>query len=293
MVDREDNLKLEYLYGGEVVYQPGEGLSERLLTDYECVYIISGDATYIANGEAFAVPQGSVVFGLPGTHEQYQWDPVRVTHHAFFHFSMEATPAYWTAPECWPRIHVDPNPLAVSLFRHILTRIYEHNNWPAEPPALRDAMLVQTLIDTCLESRGEDEQRFAPVRPEPVRRALKWMRQRIDDDPSWRFSLDDIAAQAGCTPKHLCRVFKQSTGHSPARTGTLMRLQLAIALLARSNLTIQQIAHRCGFENPLYFSRCFAREFGRPPSQVRADIAAGVPPPPDPLPVDITPRVHW
>ena len=145
-----------------------------------------------------------------------------------------------------------------------MRHIYEHSDWPATAPGKRDCLLVETLIDTFLESHEEAFRSFERDRPEPVRRALKWLRQRIDDDPRQELRLDDIAAAAGCTAKHLCRVFAASVGHSPAHTGTLLRLQLATTLLARSNLSIKEIALKCGFADPLYFSRCFKKTFGPP-----------------------------
>ncbi|VGO20403.1 helix-turn-helix domain-containing protein [Pontiella sulfatireligans] len=286
-------LKLNYLYGGEVVYQPGECLNPRRLTDYECVFIISGTVTYIADGKKLQAPAGSIILSVPGTLEQYIWDTVQPTRHAFFHFSADRMPSYWPAPASWPHIIKTPDPLIISLFRHILGHIYEHRNWPAEAPEFRDGLLLQNLIDTCLESHTNEIRNFSQTRPEPVRQALKWMRQQIDDNPCDTFSLADISRAAKCSPKHLCRVFRSSVGYSPAQTGTLMRLQLAIAMLARSNLNIKEIGLRCGFENPHYFSRCFSKVFGRSPSAVRADIDAGLPPPPGPLPVDTTPRIHW
>lgn len=290
---RESRLRLSYLYGGEVVYQPGEKLKPRVLDDYELVYVISGVATYAVDGSPHEAPPGTVILGRAGSEEHYSWDPKHTTRHAFFHFGIEALPGDWPAPEAWPVLRENPAPVVVSLFRHVMRHIYEHSNWPAESPGERDCLLVETLVDAFLETHPEEETSFERDRPEPVRRALKWMRQQIDDAPSERFTLGDIAAAAGCTPKHLCRVFSSSLGHTPARTGVLLRLQLATALLTRTNLTVKEIALRCGFENPLYFSRCFSKTFGRAPTAVRTDLAKGIPPPADPLPVDVTPRVSW
>lgn len=293
MGDDAKRLKLSYLYGGEVVYQAGEALKLRLLTDYEFVYLVSGDASYTAGSETYAVSAGGMILGRADGMEEYRWDTTKPTRHAYFHFAVDELPDDWPAPDTWPRVSEEPDPFAVSLFWHILRHIYEHSDWPATAPGERDCLLVETLVDTFLESHDETFRSFERDRPEPVRRALKWMRQRIDDDPRQKFSLDDIAKAAGCTPKHLCRVFAASVGHSPAHTGTLLRLQLATTLLTRSNLSVKEVALKCGFEDPLYFSRCFKKTFGRPPSTIRADLAKGVPPPAVPLPVDITPRIRW
>jgi len=293
MCDKYQRLELGYLYGGEVVYRKGESLEQRKLTDYEFTYIINGDISYTVNGNKHAVTQGSMILGRPGSIEKYDWDKHKPTRHAFFHFSIEQLPTDWTAADNWPRICEKPSPLVVGLFRHILQHIYKQNTGPAVKPGTRDCIMVELLIDTFLDSREEYLRSFERGRPEPVRKALKWMRQTIDDNPAQQFRLKDIAEAAGCTPKHLCRIFSKSIGYAPAYTGTLMRLQLATVLLTRSNLSIKEIATRCGFENPLYFSRCFSKTFGRSPSSIRTDLAQGIPPPLPPLPIDITPRVCW
>lgn len=286
-------LRLGYLYGGEVRYQPGEQLALRQLTDYELVYVISGTVRYTCDGETYAVPPGGIILGREGSSEKYKWDATKETRHAFFHFRVDQLPADWPDPSNWPRFQPEPDPVVVSLFRHVMVHINEHGDWPAVAPGERDCLLVETLIDSYLESHETSVRQFERERPEPVRRALKWMRQQIDDQPNYWFTLADMARAAGCTPKYLCRVFKQSVGYSPAKTGTFMRLQLSLVLLTRSNLTIGEVAAKCGFDNPLYFSRCFRKAFGRPPTAVRSDLANGIPPPSAPLPADITPRVHW
>lgn len=293
MIAKGNRLRVGYLYGGEVLYQPGESLSPRMLSDYELVYIIRGDVTYHAGNEAHPVPSGSIIFGHAGQTEQYVWDPHQTTRHAYFHFSISTLPRDWPHPSEWPNVITKPAPVAISLFKHVLEHIYEHNDWPAVAPSERESLLVEVLLDALFETHTGTVVSFEHERPEPVRRALKWIRQQIDDNPNEKISLDDIAKAAGCSSKHLCRLFSSSVGYPPAKTVMLLQLQLSLGLLTRTNLTVTEIAYRCGFDNPLYFSRCFTKTFGRPPSKVRKDHDAGIPPPPNPLPVDITPRINW
>lgn len=276
-----------------MLYQPGEALPPRTLTDYELVYIIRGDISYTHNGTTVSAAPGTIILGHPNGTEHYQWDTAQTTRHAYFHFSIEDMPSHWPRPEEWPHVFTTPPQLVVNLFRHVMQHIYEHNDWPATAPEPRDCLLVELLLETLFEEHNYDNISFERERPEPVRRALKWMRQQIDEHPAEKIALGDIAAAAGCTAKHLCRLFSAHIGHPPARTVTLMRLQLSLGLLTRTNLSISETAFRCGFENPLYFSRCFSRNFGRSPSQVRTEYSEGIPPPPNPLPVDVTPRVKW
>ena len=80
---------------------------------------------------------------------------------------------------------------------------------------------------------------------------------------------------------------------SPMRASRLLRLQLALALLSRSNLSIKQIGIRCGFASPFQFSHCFTQVFGQSPMQTRRQILRGQSLPVIPLPADLTPRVYW
>ena len=53
------------------------------------------------------------------------------------------------------------------------------------------------------------------------------------------------------------------------------------------------IARRCGFDDPLYFSRCFSAAYGLSPRSMRERMQKGIPPPASPLPADLMPRLHW
>jgi transcriptional regulator GlxA family with amidase domain len=96
------------------------------------------------------------------------------------------------------------------------------------------------------------------------------------------------------TEKHLCRLFTKTLGHAPLKTFTLLKLQGARQLLTRTNLSVTEIAERCGFNSPFYFSRCFSKTFGVPPSALRTTPEQELPALPDhPLPPDLIPRTYW
>jgi len=56
---------------------------------------------------------------------------------------------------------------------------------------------------------------------------------------------------------------------------------------------VEEIADRCGFEDPAHFSRVFSKVFGCSPSQTRENFRQGHLLPSNPLPVDVTPRFFW
>jgi len=286
-------LKLDYLYGGVVQYRAGETLGPRVLNDYELVLIIEGQVAYRLDQHEYQVPPDSVILARPGFHEAYRWDPIGPTRHAYFHFNIGGWPGDWPDSESWPVVRNHPTPAIGALFRHVIQLIYSHPTWPAVPPGPGECRVVETLISLFLEEQVSENTRSEYGRPEPVHETLRWMRQVLDDDPRRPVRLADLVRVACVTDKHLCRLFRKTLGWSPMRTYNLMRLQLSLALLTRTNLTVKQIADRCGYDNQFYFSRCFTKAFARSPNRVRQDLSRGIPPPPSPLPVDMTPRVYW
>ncbi len=289
-----DRLKLIYLYSGTAVYQPGEVLGPRLLEDFEGVLIIEGHPTYETQRGKFPLEPGSIVIARPGTRETYHWDVNTQTRHAYFHFGLEEIPADWPEPADWPCHRLYPELGLGEIFRHIVERAARHADWPTRCPAVSDNRIFETFLDLYLNPPGLLEEPAPHEFSEPVRRAAKYMRERLDAPFFSPFSLEDLAQVANVSPAHLCRVFNKELGIPPLRACRLMQFQLAIPLLARSNLSIKAIAERCGFPDQLHFSRSFSRTFGDSPSQLRKKMKNGMPPP-HPLPHSylFMPRLHW
>ena len=76
------------------------------------------------------------------------------------------------------------------------------------------------------------------------------------------FGLKDLATELGISESHLRARFRQETGISLGWHVRRLRLQKAMGLLAQSNLSVTQIADRCGFDTVFAFSRSFHRFAG-------------------------------
>lgn len=56
----------------------------------------------------------------------------------------------------------------------------------------------------------------------------------------------------------------------PARYVGILRIRETQRLLVETELSVAEIAQRTGFGDPLYFSRCFRRITGLPPTHYRS-----------------------
>lgn len=99
-----------------------------------------------------------------------------------------------------------------------------------------------------------------------VRRAVRFIR----DNHGLPMTLAEMAAVADLSPFHFLRVFKASTGHTPYRFLTRVRVDSARRHLERDALSVTEIAHMCGFASPSRLATAFRSEMGMSPSVYRS-----------------------
>lgn len=92
-------------------------------------------------------------------------------------------------------------------------------------------------------------------------------------------SVSDLAQAAHLSLAHFSREWRRETGVSPMEYVTQLRLDAARRRLISGDEPLTTIAIECGFGSSSYFSYCFSRRFGIPPSQYRS---RGLPPMHDP-----------
>ncbi len=83
------------------------------------------------------------------------------------------------------------------------------------------------------------------------------------------FNLEAMANEQQLSVPQFCRLFKRHTGLSPQRYIEQHRLEHASQLLSHTGLSITDIATRCGFDDPFYFSTRFRKQFQCSPRAYR------------------------
>lgn len=282
-----DRLRLTHLQGGQAAYRPGEVFGPRTLGDFEFVWIVAGQVSYEFNGQRLAAPPGTLILGRPGFHETYHWDPQQTSRHLYYHFGVATMPKDWPELDHWPvvrPVEAGSGEAIKALFRQVLDQWEGQGARRDVVPSRGLTRLVEAMIELFLHPSAEPEALPAGARPEPVVRALAWLGQRLDQHPDLVLRLGDMAKAAAISPKHLCRLFQRHLQVRPMEAVRLMRMERALMLLTRSNLSIKEIAARCGFISPYHFSRSFSKVYGLPPTVVRQQTNQGAPPPDSPLP---------
>ena len=93
------------------------------------------------------------------------------------------------------------------------------------------------------------------------------MEENLSDES---FGIPQLCKEMGMSSSQIYRKLIALTGKSTSIYLRSIRLHKAKALLRNPDFTISEVAYNVGYSDPAYFSRLFSKEFGVPPSDLRA-----------------------
>lgn len=81
------------------------------------------------------------------------------------------------------------------------------------------------------------------------------------------FSVEWLAANLGCSPDHLSRVYRRRAGRRLIEAMHELRIERAMRLLRGSAMGVAEVAWACGYARPSYFNRRFRARTGLTPRE--------------------------
>lgn len=110
-------------------------------------------------------------------------------------------------------------------------------------------------------------------------RAMRSVRDRIDRSYAEPLDVELLAAGEHMSAGHLSRLFRQTYGESPYAYLMTRRIERAMALLRRGDLTVTEVCLAVGATSLGSFSARFTELVGIPPSQYAkyAPDVSGIP----------------
>jgi AraC-like DNA-binding protein len=110
---------------------------------------------------------------------------------------------------------------------------------------------------------------------------LRRVRDRIDREYAQPLDVEALARDAHMSAGHLSRQFRLAYGESPYSYLMTRRIERAMALLRRGDLSVTEVCFEVGCSSLGTFSTRFTELVGMPPSVYRREAAgamAGMPP---------------
>jgi transcriptional regulator GlxA family with amidase domain len=150
--------------------------------------------------------------------------------------------------------------------------------WPAlVTPPERVSGAGQNAIGVALHTRPRSDLLAGLKQLAPVRQsrgglppgAMRRVREHVETHLSESVELAELAAIAGMSVFHFARQFKQSAGITPHHYLVEKRVERAREMLARTDLSLSEIAIVTGFSDQSHFARHFRQMLGLTPGQFR------------------------
>lgn len=141
-----------------------------------------------------------------------------------------------------------------------------------------DPSLLQSIIVNIIKSRLELKSKFSNdadseiglITHSPVDEALMRKISKLIEDHISKADLTTsfLYEELGMSSSKLYRKIKELTDLAPNEFIRTIRLKRAVQLLKTKKYNVSEVTDLVGFNDPLYFSRCFKKQFGYPPSKL-------------------------
>ncbi|MFI1742944.1 hybrid sensor histidine kinase/response regulator transcription factor [Thalassobellus sediminis] len=141
-----------------------------------------------------------------------------------------------------------------------------------------DPSLLKTVIENIIKSRLELKAKFSgevesevgllthsPIDEELMNKVTNLINENLSEVD---FSTDFMCKELGVSASKLYRKIKELTDLAPNEFIRTMRLKKSAQLLKTKKYNVSEVTNLVGFNDPLYFSRCFKKQFGFPPSKL-------------------------
>lgn len=130
--------------------------------------------------------------------------------------------------------------------------------------ASSDALLETGLA--IISAYGMDSRYLIAKYENPhIQNAVAYIHRHLNGE----LSLQSVSQMVHISKNYFCELFKKEVGISFGAYVRTQRVKLARQLLSGTELSLQDIAERCGFQTASYFSTCFKKSFGYSPSELK------------------------
>lgn len=231
----------------------GWEIRPRYISNYELVFILDGTGRITIEGKTFPAQKGDLFFFRPGV--LHSLSVQKEPYMEFFgvHFTPETKADLSFIPD---RTHVASANHLESQFKTLLLYYRQTDPLARWRQNLQTEQLLCSIL-TQLQAKPSSQDNLEKVL------------SHIHEDPFREISLSALCEIAGLQKSAFARRFRQVTGTTPIQYITGLRLEYARDLLLETDLPVSVIAERCGFSDPLYFSRCFKKWYMHSPNRYR------------------------
>ncbi len=217
---------------------------------------------YTVNGREHLLSRGSAIHAPAGALRQWTIPEGRGVDASWFRYACQPDEPNMDEAMVGRVASIDLEDAAIARLRGLFSSVHPADMVAAEGEAKAIfSRVIPRLKLAYRQAAGANEP--SPRRGDiAVNRAVRY----LDVSYQQRDALERMTRQTPMSPSYFRKLFRAQVGLSPQAFLTRRRLQQARYLLRTAELSVKDVADQVGYDDPLYFSRAYARFWGRPPS---------------------------
>ena len=256
----------------------------------EVVYILSGRATHIIEGESREVGRGDLfIINMDTPHA---FEPVDDPSDPFLSYDLLFTAEFFdrtlTGEHAIESLndsyafysvfgdqrrhpYFSVSGSSYTMFGELFHRIYlEYRGREKGHMEIIRGYMIQLIITIFRLNETVGAEKAQKSGTQPIEYVLEYIQRNYNR----RISAAELAEKVYFNPDYLSRLFKEHTGQSITGMVQKIRVENVCKLLSTTNHTIVQIARDCGFEDMKFFYKVFKKHMGVLPSEYRKHTAS-------------------
>ena len=237
-------------------------MSRKKHDDNLLIYCLSGKGYLTTSAWSGDINPGDIALLPKGVNHRYHADALTPWSIYWCHFSGHQSQDYLYHMDYLkekPVQFIGDSPQLKAQFQAVLAETSTGYNQAAMIYAANMLKQLLTFVAKLQHESKTEKDRFNPDKIQA------FMLQNLDKP----LDLETLANEAKLSKYHFSNKYKQATGYAPIQHLIHMKMEYARYLLETSDLNIQDIAYRVGYDDGLYFSRIFSKSLGLSPKKYR------------------------
>ena len=239
--------------------------------EYVIHFVLSGGGFYSANGNTWSITEGQMFLIYPN--EQVVYCSERNTPWTYMWIGFTGPSVDSVLLRCgFSRSRlVLPGP-GVETCQKWFDELLDHITLSFSDVLFRQSIVLRIFSDLCQRyAQGTEAERpleFLLYDNTRIRQAMEY----IQENYMHGITVSDVAEQIGISRPHLNHIFQKHIHLSVQNYLINYRMRKASGLLVNSAMSITEIAHRVGYEDPLVFSKAFKKRYDVSPKIYRNSV---------------------
>ena len=249
---------------------PGYELHTENQEGFHLHVVLSGKGVLCVNGVETQLRFGQLFVTKPGEDTWYRADREDPWSYCWMAYDGTEARHYTEAAGLvtgtnWLNCRID-----VTRFYTLVQNALEYSSNLTLPGELNRLARLMEFLALAIESANRDS-KTSPRKPEYnakvyVEYAVNYLQANYHNA-----KINDVAQKIGINRSYLTSIFRQQMGISPQEYLMQYRMDKAREILLESDISVQEIALRVGYDNALTFSKIFKSYYGLSPAYYRQE----------------------